>query len=296
MLNWTTKGAVSTPTTLQVRVEQRYPGRIRAGAPQPSRSLTPSELAATIRHFTDGLRGPRTRPCSGLVLSGAGVLQRPDLASAITLARALGVLRVVVHVDPLDLPHLPGHEALPLLDTVVVPIQPGAPLGPAHDALLGLTGVTAHTHTVLWADTLPELDAVAEVLAGARPAGAAFAFPFPGANPARVASPDQAVRALGPALARLRSAGVHAWVNGLPACFLGANAASMRRTGNRWYVDADHQGDRALLFLPDVLRFDKRDACRFCAADPVCDGFFDEWLARPGWPALRPLDQPPDTI
>jgi hypothetical protein len=296
MLNWTTKGAVSTPTTLQVRVERRYPGRIRAGAPQPSRSLTPDELTATIRHFTDGLRGPRTRPCSGLVLSGAGVLQRADLADAVALARELGVLRVVVHVDPLDLPHLPRHAALPMLDTVVLPVQPGATLPHARAALASLSGVRAHTHTVLWADALPELSAVADMLAEAAPAGAAFSYPFPGAAPAAVATPVRAVAELGPALDRLQTAGVHAWVNGLPACFLGPHAASMRRTGNRWYVDADHQADAALLFLPDVLRFDKGDACRFCAADPVCDGFFDAWLARPGWPALRPLDQPPDTI
>ena len=79
MLRWTAAGAVSTPTWVQIRVQRSYPGRIRAGAPTPTRSMSPEELAENIRHFTQGLQGTRSVPCTGLVLSGVGVARREDV-------------------------------------------------------------------------------------------------------------------------------------------------------------------------------------------------------------------------
>jgi hypothetical protein len=90
-------------------------------------------------------------------------------------------------------------------------------------------------------------------------------------------------------LPKLSDAGVRVAVKGLPACYLGEWKHLAGRTANRWYVDADHQLDRALLFFPDVVAFHKGEACRFCPADGACDGFFATYLRRPGFPPLRPL-------
>lgn len=294
MIRWTTKGAVSTPTTVQIRVERHFPGRIRAGAPEPSRSLGSDELLANLRHFTEGLRGPRTAPCTGLVLSGAGVVARPDLQPALQQARAWGIERVVLHLDASDLASLEGTR-LAGLDHLVVPLQPG----PGLDARVARLraelppGLRLHTHTPLTAAALQDIDALPGVLATLHPDGAAFTFPFPLGEGPPPPPPDVVMRRLGPILDALADQGQHAWVNGLPACFVGPYGANLRRATNRWYVDADHQQADALLFFPDVLAFHKADICRFCAADPTCDGFFARWLSQPGWPALRPLEAAP---
>jgi hypothetical protein len=136
---------------------------------------------------------------------------------------------------------------------------------------------------------IASLDALLECLLACNPAGVAWTFPYPG-TPRPWLRPDAAVSTISPVLDRLAHAGIPTWVNGLPACLLGRHAATLRRAANRWYVDADHQGQQALLFFPDVLAFHKGEACRFCSADPVCDGFFKEWLQQPGWPGLSPLE------
>jgi hypothetical protein len=47
--------------------------------------------------------------------------------------------------------------------------------------------------------------------------------------------------------------------------------------------------DRALLFQPDVLRFAKREGCRFCDLDPHCDGVAEAWSRTGLVPALVPI-------
>ena len=99
MIRWTTGGAVSNPTTVQVRVQRSYPGRIRAGAPVPTRSMSPEEVETNVRWFTEGLDTPRSAPCTALVMSGVGVGQRRDTPTAIALGRQLGIERVIDAVD-----------------------------------------------------------------------------------------------------------------------------------------------------------------------------------------------------
>ena len=69
-----------------------------------------------------------------------------------------------------------------------------------------------------------------------------------------------------------------------------AHARLVRKSQNRWYVDADHQKEAALLFFPGVVTFAKGDVCRFCAADGACDGALPAWAGRPGNPPLRPFE------
>jgi len=294
MLRWTAAGAVSSPTTVQVRVQRAWPGRVQAGAPAPTRSLSPAELAANLRHFTAGMRTPRTRPCTSLVLSGQGVLTRPDLPAALALARVEGIDRIVLHAGPEDLQSLEPGAWVGRLDGLVLPLRAGAELALAEHALAAAiaAGLPVATNTVLDAATLPHLAAITQLLLRRGSGAHTFTYPFP-TGPQAVDSappPLSAVAALAPAVAELEAAGRPVGIKGLPACYLGPLARCLRRTGNRWYVDADHQLDLALLFFPDVVAFFKGDACRFCGLADRCDGFFSSYLARPGTPPLEPVD------
>ena len=92
------------------------------------------------------------------------------------------------------------------------------------------------------------------------------------------------------------SLGELSWgIKGLPLCTLvdlpvADLADRVWRTGNRLYVDADHQRSEALLFQPDLVRFVKVDACRFCAVQARCDGVASSWLERGLVGPLTPVD------
>ncbi len=291
MLRWTPSGAVSSPTTVQIRAQQAFVGRVPAGAPLPSRGLDPDELRDNIRYFTAGMRGPRTAPCTGLVLSGDGVASRADLPSAVALAREEGVQHVVLHAGLDDLRALPRVAGV---DRLVVPVQPDADLSAAAAALdaAATLGQAVVTNTRLTAAALDHLEEAARLLARHRPAAVTLTYPFP-TGPQVPPPPVARVRAaLDTAVPLLRAAGLQIRVKGLPACHLGDAADLIGRTHNRWYVDAEHQRGDALVFFPDVVGFHKSDACRFCPADEACDGWFRAWLARPGAPPLRPVPWP----
>jgi hypothetical protein len=297
MLRWTTAGAVPSPTTVQIRVQRSYPGRVRAGAPVPTRSMSTAELLDNIRFFTAGMRTPRTRPCETLVLSGVGVAAREDCPEAIALARSQGIARVILHAGVEDLDQLLPKAWVGAIDVLVVPVQPGGgTLAAAARALTAAreAGLRVAANTTLSTAALPHLIAAARVLATARPHEVTFTYPFPinGADPTEVPTPARVEVALRPALAVLDAAGLNVGIKGLPACLLGKQARRLRRTANRWYVDADHQGAQALLFFPDVVAFHKDEICRFCAADERCDGFFSAYLRRPGAAQLQPIDEP----
>lgn len=290
MIRWTASGAVSSPRTLQIRVQRRYPSRVQAGAPHPSRSLTAAELRANIRHFTEGMRTPRTAPCTSLVLSGAGVAQRPDLIASIQLARQCGVQWITLHVDAADLSMLP----LPLLSAVDVLVIPLAAetLGAAADAIEAcrLAGTRSVANVTLTEPGLHGLPQTLDCLVRAAAPRVVLTYPFPtGRAPHAAPSPSAAAAAIDDALRVLDQGGVSVSVKGLPACYLGSNGHRLARTTNRWYVDAEHQRADALLFFPGVTAFYKAETCRFCAADHHCDGFFKEYLAQDGARPLSPV-------
>lgn len=301
MLTWTGSGAVERPRVVQIRVQRSYPGRVRAGAPVPTRSMTCEEVVANVRYFTAG--GPRGLPVTGLVLSGVGVASRPDLREMIVGAREAGVARIVLHAGVEDLEGfrlavVRGPDAR--VDLVTLPLQPsesGSALVTAADALAACHGIglAASSNTVLDAGSLALLPAVARAAVAASVVGHTFTFPFPvdGGAPGELPPAPRAVAALLPAVAILKAAGVPCAIKGLPACYLGDLGVDLRRSGNRWYVDADRQQARALLFFPDVVAFHKDESCRFCARDGDCDGFFATYLRRPGFPPLRAIDTEP---
>lgn len=292
MLAWTGAGAVERPRVVQIRLQRSYPGRVRAGAPVPTRSMPREEVEANLRHFTAA--GPRGLPVTGVVFSGVGAAARPDLPDLCALARSLGVERVTLHAGVEDLEALrPG--ALPV-DLLVLPLQPGesgATLSAGARALLEArrAGMRVAANCTLSAAALPMLTAIGRAAVAGGAASLTFTFPFPVDGSAANDAPPapRAVAALREVLPVVEGAGLDVAIKGLPVCYLGDLARLVRRTANRWYVDADHQLDRALLFFPDVVAFHKDEVCRFCAADARCDGFFANYLRRPGFPPLRPV-------
>lgn len=294
MLAWSSGGAVTVPTTVQIRVQRSYPGRIRGKAPVPTRSMDASEISENLRHFTVGLDTPRSTPCTALVLSGVGVAARPDTSDAIDLARSLGISRVVLHAGVEDLGSIPVERLAGKVTELVVPVQPGSLIEAGRLLSRAIAdGFTVVANTVLSEQALGELEAAARILASVRPAKATLTYPFPvnGADATAAPPPQRAVNALRSAVDTLERAGVAVAIKGLPACYLGSDWRLLARSHNRWYVDADHQKDKALLFFPTVVAFHKDEVCRFCALDDRCDGFFAAYLHRPGTPPLSPVEK-----
>jgi hypothetical protein len=249
------------------------------------------EIRANLVHFTSP--GPRGQPVDELVLSGVGVASRPDLAELCALARGRGVGRIVLHAGVEDLAAFRPDRAV--VNLLILPVQPGestASLAAAADALARCreAGIRTVANTQLSSEALPLLVAAARAAGRRGAAGHTFTYPFPvdGASALHAPSPARAVLHLRPAVAEAQSAGVSPAIRGIPACLLADLGGLAGRTRNRWYVDADHQLDRALLFFPDVTAFHKEEACRFCAADARCDGFFATYLRRPGFGRLTP--------
>ncbi|MCP4804494.1 MAG: hypothetical protein GY913_20570 [Proteobacteria bacterium] len=297
MLTWTDAGAVERPTRVQIRVQRAYPGRVRAGAPVPTRSMSTAEIEENLVFFTAGMSGPRSTPCTHLVLSGVGVAGRDDTPEILTRARELGFTQTVLHAGGEDLDHFDAKRVAGLADVVVVPVQPGpggaVNLGTRAIATCRAEGIDVVANTVLSEAAIRSLRPAARAMARALPTAATFTYPFPigGNRTSEVPRPAAVVAALGPAIGELERAGVRVAVRGLPACYLGRLAHLAGRSANRWYVDADHQRGEAILFFPAVARFHKGDACRFCTLDGDCDGFFATYLRRSGFPPLEPIGQ-----
>ena len=125
MISWTPEGAVERPVMVQIRVQRAFPGRIRAGAPVPTRSMTQRELLANLHFFTVDMAGPRSRPCTKLVLSGVGVANRAETPELLDQARNWGIENVVLHLGSEDLEDFDSSRFEGLVDAVVVPVQPG---------------------------------------------------------------------------------------------------------------------------------------------------------------------------
>ncbi len=295
MLRWTPSGAVSAPTIVQIRAQQAFPGRIRVGAPDPTRSLSPQELEANLRYFTQGLRGPRSQACHGLILSGFGILDRPELSEHLRSGRELGIRTVVLHIGPEDLFHFEPKSLRSWVDHFVIRL--GADLKETERVIQAAAAHQIALRLVLGLDpeTLAVIDQLVSVVVKGNPAAIQLSAPFPGgAAPLSVGE----LRAAIANIFDIIPAGIPLSLKGLPPCLFPPNIVGKRpklfgRTRNRWYVDAQHQQENALLFVPEVLNFHKADSCRWCSADPVCDGYFESWLAADRSLDLLPIAQWP---
>jgi len=268
LIRWTAAGAVSDPTTLQIRVAARFRGRIGVGAPVPRRDLTVAEVAANITYFAVTRRGPRTPGCDALVLSG--VDEAEPWVELVADARAQGIERVTLHCGA-DRDLATGPLAQ-VCDGIAMSVRGAA------DA----AGLPSGCHAVVLLEDAEGLSDVVSALVQAKPARVTLTWPFPGgAVPPRAEALAPGVRR---ALDTCADAGISAGVKGLPLCTLAPGPRAGRwadrvwRSPNRWYVDASHQLDQALAFFPDVVRFSKPDSCRFCSANRRCDGVAEDWI------------------
>lgn len=288
VLRFTAAGLVATPETVQIRVTRQLPGRLVAGAPEPARGLEDAEVQENLRHFTLGLQGPRTRPCTGLVLSGVALASRPGLAEVLRQGRRWGLQRVTLHLGRGQRDALRRSPLRQQVDDLAFVVRGDEDL--ADVAALCRAGPRLTAVVPLDAPTLPWLDRLAATLARLAPARVVLTWPLQGDPPPHAA---RVAAALPAAVRVLEEAGVQVGIKGLPLCALGPLARLGWRTGNRWYVDEAHQLERALLFLPDVIRFAKEDDCRFCAAADRCDGTPARWLVHGVSGPLRPISDEP---
>ena len=109
MLRWTQAGAVSTPSTVQLRLAKNYEKRVPAGAPDPSRKLSLIELRENLHYFRHTLDTPRSTPCSSITLSGLQEESKETLATIAFDIQQVGFQYVRTHVDTQSthlLPHL----------------------------------------------------------------------------------------------------------------------------------------------------------------------------------------------
>lgn len=293
MLTWTPAGAVERPVVLQIRLQRSYPGRVRAGAPVPTRSMPTAEVRANLEHFTTA--STRGRPVEAVVLSGVGAASRPDLAELCALARARGIARITLHAGVEDLEALQA-DRVPV-DTLVLPLQvgeSGSNLAAAARVFSAAraAGLATVANTQIVASALPSLEGAARVARATGVGAMTFTYPFPidGAASGEAPPPARVLAVLREVVPGLVAAGVRVAIRGLPACLLAEYAPHAGRTQNRWYVDADHQLDKALLFFPDVTAFHKGDECRFCTLNERCDGWFATYLRRPAYGRLRAVE------
>lgn len=215
-------------------------------------------------------------PCDTLVFSAtrdAG----PGLGRIAILARELGIERVILHgAGPPDL--------VAAVDQVAVGVErpDDVPVTPPHSSWVA--------HVPLTRAAIGSLRAIGDHLIGARPTRVVLSWPYPGLD-VDVPPVHEALAAARDERARLTAAGLPTVVRGLPPCVDLPDPAATRpgRTRNRFYVDADHRGESARLFVPEVVQFLKPDACRSCSWNAECDGVARVWLDAGVMGRLEPL-------
>ncbi len=218
------------------------------------------------------------------MLSGVDLGHADGVVAAVRRGRELGIERVTLHVGRGDQARLAASPLYALVDAVALTVR--EPGDAAHLAKLEGRFRTA----VLLLDGR-DLSSLVAATVAADPERVVLTWPFPpGKPPASAVQAAQTLSDVAPLL------GDRPWgVKGLPACRLGPHRDRLWRSGNRWYVDADHQNEHALLFFPSVVRFDKADDCRFCAYDDRCDGAPADWIRAGIVGPLEPIDDLPST-
>jgi hypothetical protein len=295
MLKWTSFGAVETPTLLQIRVQRSVVGRVRVGAPSPSRALSTEEILSNIRHFTEGMKGPRTHPVSRMVLSGAGVAKRGDLRDIVSHAHSFGCEETTLHIG---VDEVEGFTPVSCdsITTVVIPVLAGDSRGwPKQlEQAVSLTersnhaGVKVAINCTLSTLSMGAMDMLVSAIKRSPPASISLTFPFPSNQMSALPSFEGALSSLQRVVPDLEALGIRVGIKGLPPCFIGELSRCSWRSSNRWYVDSEHQLEDALLFFPDVVSFTKIENCRFCKFDSRCDGFFGAYISSGRFPRMEP--------
>lgn len=279
-LRFTKSGAVESPQVLQIRVTQRFPGRMSAGAPEPRRSLSHEECVANLKYFSEGMRGPRTLPCTALVISGADWEDAAFHRGTVVAARGLGYRQITLHASVDTLQTVVNSELNGMIDALGLSSH-GAVSKKALQSLRGLhgpDGAPLHVSAVksLNQQALASIDEDVGQFIEAGVARIVLTWPLVSAEPPPHAS--QVLERIHGVIQACDAAGVPVGVKGFPLCVLGTHLKRAWRSKNRFYVDAEHQRDNALLFFPEVIQLQKLDRCRQCAVSHKCDGAPPKWL------------------
>ncbi|MEC7983726.1 MAG: hypothetical protein VX278_01100 [Myxococcota bacterium] len=275
MLRWTSFGAVSFPETLQLRLSKQHPERIQAGAPLPTKRMRLVEIDENFQYFRQTLNTTRTKPCTSLTLTGLQEESAESLLAIEKLIQQYAFSYVTCHIDTKSQQILHNISSV---DRISVAIQDPKQLDlydfPRFDPQKLRFTIVLNRHN------LPVIQRIYQWLQPYSQGSIYFLYPFPLSKMIMQSAPNPAVLDQ-----MLRDLPEDITIAGIPPCL--NKRASLKQTSNRWYVDADHQKDKALLFFPDLLRYYKSDSCRFCRLNTQCDGFFQQYLSEDT--QLRPL-------
>jgi len=279
------------PEMLQIRINKQFSGKIAAGAPEPSRTLTAEEVRSEMHHFTVARRGPRTKPCHTLLLSGFP-LEDDELGSAISDRQRYEWRRMTLHLESGQRHALQKSRCFAAIDTVSLRIRSEEDL--ADLSALRRAGKPVTAVILLDDDGLSSLERWTSSLLQNPTVRLVLSWPFPSESGRLPPPAEQVLPRIRPMVNRLTTSGVQVGIKGLPACVLGEFHPLVWKSANRWYVDADHRGDGALLFFPGVVRFLHPDECRFCAVNHRCDGVVEAWCRSGRAGVLRAIES--DTV
>ena len=263
MLCWTKAGAVPWPTTVQIRLAKRYEHRIQAGAPSPSRQLSLKEFQENAHYFRHTLNTSRSKPCHAMTLSALQEETPSRLERIAHILRDLQYSYVRAHID------LQAQSLLPYLDFadhIALSIQ-HPDTWKLYD-LKAIDPARIYVSILLNHETYAHIDTLCTEIP--KEITITLLYPFP-LSPELIQSapPIHAIQE------QMKHLPPSIQLAGLPPCL---SVREGKKTSNRWYVDADHQKESALLFFPDLLRYYKSESCRFCVKNASCDGFFVDYL------------------
>jgi hypothetical protein len=281
MIHWTHGGAVTTPTTVQIRLASQNLPTLQAKAPIPRRRLSKTEFLRNLEYFHIGLHGPRSIPCTAVTISG---MDTENIQYIEELRNHKYFAYNSLHIDyQLDLwAYL--ETVQDCFDKISLPIPSTLDRETwTHIEKIPTWSVPSTNFILSLAN--PNKESIEEFIQRYHPLvqwakehdwQLFCSYPFP---------TNAAVSPLSPKDCAIFLSYLHREklprspiVKGIPSCVLNTPSLQTSKTSNRWYVDAEHQLQQALLFFPEIMQFYKSDNCRFCALDHQCDGFFAEYL------------------
>ena len=267
MISWTASGLVRTPNTVQIRCNSDTPKELKAGAPQPSRALSIQELRDNLEYFRFGLDTPRTIPCTSLTLSGLN----GDDWQRLETVQLFPFQYITLHANPESINWTELEQYKDSFQRLSIPLNCQTHELNIPEWAISKTTIVISLEEGL--DTWLPMTIEKSNREGWNPF--VFLYPFPLNRQSSPLSPQQAIEILEQLAQNCTKTPI---IKGLPYCLAKTKYNLFAKTSNRWYVDAQHQKEKALLFFPDVSCYYKDDQCRSCRHNEECDGFFLEYL------------------
>lgn len=268
MIHWTAAGAVSTPTTVQIRLSAITADSFRVGVSPPESTLSVEDFRRNLNYFSVDLDTPRSTPCHSLTLSGLPT----QFADYLDVLAAMPRFQYcTLHLPDTTIDWTQLYPYRQLFDRLVLPISPKTISDVPHWA-----GLLTQFMLPLTAEQPDQIDWFIRWIHQVQPQHLLLSYPAP-LNQQRPMS-LQSLRTFLSEVATHCADMTTIQVRGIPPCLLQTTIIPLEnissKTSNRWYVDVDHQCVNARLFFPDILHFHKDDQCRFCRFGASCDGFF----------------------